>query len=334
MTTKKIDERGWELGRRPGSAGAPWSQIHWLTVLASQGSFTAAARRLQVSKAAMSMHIADLEKAAGVALVLRTTRSVQLTDAGRKLVDAARSAFTQIEQGFDDVKDLASTPRGLLRVTAPVAFARQQLVPRLPGFLSAHPLVRIELDMSDRLVSLAREGFDLAIRHGASAPDTHVAWKLCETRTVLVASPSYLERKGLPRSPADLSQHECLHYPRPRESLVWHFEPLRKSVRADNVSVAVAGPFAANNSEALRDAALGGLGIALLPDFSADAALKDGSLVGVLPTWRPIGTFAGQVLAIRPYSAHVPRTVQAFAAYLRDVFSGGFPLPERNVRRT
>ena len=310
MTAKKIE--------------ALWSHVHWLTVLASQGSYTAAARRLKVSKAAMSHHIAELEQAAGVPLVRRTTRSVQLTEAGRQLVEAAESAFAQIEQGFDGVRDLADTPRGLLRVTAPVAFARQQLVPRLPRFLEAHPQVRLELDMSDRLASLAQEGFDLAIRHSASAPDTHVAWKICDTRAVLVASRGYLRRKGTPEVPEDLSRHDCLHYPRPQETIAWHLEPHKRSTRDARVSVAVHGPFAANNSEALRDAAMGGLGIALLPDFSADAALEAGKLVRVLPAWRPVGTFAEQILAVRPYSPHVPRAVQALVAFLRDAFGRGF----------
>jgi DNA-binding transcriptional LysR family regulator len=303
---------------------ALWSHVHWLTILASLGSYTAAARRLRVSKAAMSHHITELEQAAGVPLVRRTTRSVQLTEAGRQLVDATESAFAQIERGFAGVHDLAEAPRGLVRVTAPVALARQQVVPRLPQFLDAHPQVRLELDMSDRLASLAQEGFDLAIRHSNAAPDTHVAWKICDTKPVLVASKAYLRRKGAPRVPQELCQHDCLHYPRPQETLAWHLEALKRSSRESKVSVAVRGPFAANNSEALREAAIGGLGIALLPDFSARAALDSGRLQTVLPDWRPVGAFGEHIFAIRPYSPHVPRAVQAFVAFLRENFSSGF----------
>jgi DNA-binding transcriptional LysR family regulator len=301
-----------------------WSHVHWLTVLASQWSYTSAARRVNVSKAAMSHHIAALERSAGVPLVRRTTRSVQLTEAGRQLVEATESAFAQIERGFDGVRNLSSTPQGLLRVTAPVAFARQQLVPRLPAFLAAHPQVRIELDMSDLLVSLAQGGFDLAIRHAASVPDTHVAWPICETKPVLVASRAYLRRRGTPQAPEELSQHDCLHYPRPGETLAWHFDPSRRTARASTVSVAVRGPFAANNSEALREAALGGLGITLLPDFSANAALAAGKLVSVLPDWRPVGAFGDRVFAVRPYSPHVPRAVHALVTFLREAFAPGF----------
>ena len=147
-----------------------WTHLHWLNVLAEQGSFTAAASRLGVSKAAMSQHIAELERTAGTALVLRTTRSVRLSEAGQRLVDDTRAQFEQIAQSFAEVRDQVGVPRGLLRVTAPVAFARQQLVPRLASFLSQYPEVRLELDLSDRISSLATEGFDLAIRHTAAAP--------------------------------------------------------------------------------------------------------------------------------------------------------------------
>jgi len=132
-----------------------WHHLHWLSVLAQQGSYTAAAARLGVSKAAMSQRIAELERAARVPLVQRTTRSVRLTEAGQRLVDDTRASFEQIEHSFAQVRDLAGVPSGLLRVTAPVAFARQQLAPRLADFLREYPDVRLQLDMSDRLSTLA-----------------------------------------------------------------------------------------------------------------------------------------------------------------------------------
>jgi DNA-binding transcriptional LysR family regulator len=306
-----------------------WSHVHWLSVLGTLGSFTAAAQRLGVSKAAMSQRIADLERAAGVPLVLRTTRSVRLTEAGQQLADATGSAFAQISTAFAGIKDLAATPRGRLRVTAPVALARQQIVPLLPAFLRAHPEVRIELDLSDRLVPLAQEGFDLAIRHSPAPPETHVAWTLCATRSLLVASRAYLRRRGEPLEPADLANHDCLHYLRPGETPAWQLAPVVASGRdvaaaAQKVTVPVSGCFAANNSEALREAALAGLGIALLPDFSAQAALRAGKLVAVLPGWQPVGSFGEQLYAIRPYSPYVPRAVQALVGFLREALAGGF----------
>jgi DNA-binding transcriptional LysR family regulator len=298
-----------------------WAHVHALTVLGDAGSFTAAAQRLGLSKAAMSQRVSELERAAGIPLVHRTTRSVRLTEAGQQLADASRGAFATIDQALAGAKDLAATPRGLVRVTAPVALARQQLVPRLPAFLRQHPELRIELDLSDRLSSLAREGFDLAIRHTNTPPDTHVAWALCETHSVLVASTAYLRARGAPARPEDLRAHDCLHYPRPGDTAAWRFEPLRGG---DAVSVPVRGPLAANNSEALREAALGGLGIALLPDFSAQAALAKGSLKLVLPRWRPVGAFGTHLWAIRPHTAQVPRSVRVLVDWLREALGPGF----------
>lgn len=301
-----------------------WGHLHWLVVLAQQGSFTAAAERLGVSKAAMSQRVAELERVAGVALVRRTTRSVRLTEAGQRLVDDTRASFEQIAESFAQVRDLAGSPRGLLRVTAPVALARQQLVPLLADFLRQYPEVRLELDLSDRISSLATEGFDLAIRHTANPPDTHVAWTLCSTRSLLVATPAYLGRHGSPQLPQELARHNCLHYPRSHETPAWTFESNRPAEASERVTVQVSGSLAANNSEALRDAALAGLGIALLPDFSAQASLRAGRLVELLPAWTPVGSFAGQLYAIRPYSAHVPRAVSALVAFLRERLAPGF----------
>jgi DNA-binding transcriptional LysR family regulator len=269
----------------PQNVQALWPHIHSLTVLAATGSFTTAAQRLGISKAGMSQRIADLEKAAGVPLVRRTTRSVRLTEAGQTLVDSTRDAFESIEQHFARVKDLAGEPRGLVRVTAPVALGRQQIVPLLPAFIQRYPGVRIELELADRLYSLTQEGFDLAIRHATTAPQTHVAWTLCETRSLLVASHDYLARRGTPAHPSELADHDCLCYLRGGEATAWSFEA--RDRRRGRVSVPVRGCFAANNSEAMREAALGGLGIALLPDFSAQRDIDAGHLVPLLEAWDP-----------------------------------------------
>jgi len=309
----------------------PWNHLHWLTVLSEQGSFTAAARRLGVSKAAMSQHIAELERQAGIALVQRTTRSVRLTDAGRGLVEETRAAFGAIAHSFAGIQDLAQTPRGLLRVTAPVALSRQQLVPRLASFFQAYPEIRIELSMSDNINALAMEGFDLAIRHTESPPDTHVAWPLCRTRTLLVASRAYLRRRGSPTEPHMLVDQDCLYYPR-QDQPAWHFVPRGAAANHPRITVPVTGVFSANNSEALREAAVSGLGIALLPDFSAQDALRSGKLVEVMPDWESTGAFASHLFAIRPYSAHVPRAVSVFIAWLRETFSESFA-PDRTGSR-
>ncbi|AZI49813.1 MULTISPECIES: LysR substrate-binding domain-containing protein [Pantoea] len=294
-----------------------WDHLHWLTVLAEQGSFTRAAERLDVSKAAMSQKIKELEEMAGVLLVQRTTRSVRLTSAGEKLVEELREPFARIEQSFFSVRDIAGPVRGLVRITAPVAFARQQLVPIIGEFLRDYPQVRLQLDVTDRIVSLSSEGFDLAIRHSDTLPETHVALPLCDTRTLLVASPAYLNEQGIPQSPQDLAQHNCLYYPRGVESPRWRF-----TTTADNeqVQIRIQGSFATNNSESIRDAALQGLGIAMLPDFSAREALAAGSLQQVLPAWQPVEAFAARLWIVRPWAAQVPRAVTTFTHWLRARF--------------
>lgn len=302
-----------------------WTHVHWLAILEEQGTYTAAALRLGVSKSAVSQRIVELEKATGLSLVQRTTRSVRLTDAGHALVSDVRSAYEQIARSFSDVRDSAGVARGLLRLTAPVAFARQQLVPVLAGFFREYPEVRVQLDVSDQISSIASEGFDLAIRHSNQIPDTHVAWKLSPTRSVLVATRSYLATFGEPKHPDDLAGHSCLFYPRGSDTPTWAFEAHGDSPMAGKrLTVPVKGIFATNNSEALRDAALTDLGIALLPDFTAQAGLKSGALVQVLPDWRSVGAFPEDIYLVRPYSAHVPRAVSVFVEYLRGQFAGGF----------
>ncbi|BAN98273.1 lysR family transcriptional regulator [Plautia stali symbiont] len=300
---------------------ALWVHLHWLTVLAEQGSFTRAAERLDVSKAAMSQKIKELEQMAGVALVHRTTRSVRLTSAGEKLVDDLREPFARIAQSFFSVRDEAGPVRSLVRISAPVAFARQQLVPIIGDFLRDYPQVRLQLNLSDRLVSLGSEGFDLAIRHSQQLPETHVALPLCETRTLLVASPDYLTRHGMPHTPQALQQHNCLYYPRALESPQWRFR--LHSDDSETVQVKIQGNFATNNSESIRDAVLQGLGIAMLPDFSTGAALASGMLQQVLPEWQAVDAFADRLWVVRPYAAQVPRAVTTFIHWLRTRFVDG-----------
>jgi len=302
-----------------------WSQLHALTVIAQLGSFTKAAQRLGLSKAAVSQRISELERAVGQTLVQRTTRSVRLTEAGQRLVDDSSESFEQISRSLNAARDAAGQPRGLLRVTAPVALGRQHVAPQLESFLRRYPDVRIELDLSDRIMPLAQEGFDLAIRHTSTPPESHVAFKLCSSRTLLLASAGYLRRSGVPEHPADLSQHACLTYLRPGPT-AWLFERSTPEGEANGERhrVSVAGPLRAGNSEVLRDAVLGGLGLALLPDFSAAAAMRAGRLRELLPDWRPVGVFGDSIYAIHPWSSTTARPVRLLVEHLRDALKSGF----------
>ncbi|HYW55634.1 MAG TPA: LysR family transcriptional regulator [Polaromonas sp.] len=302
------------------------ADLHLLTVLASTKSFTEAARRLGVSKASASMRISELERAAGVTLVRRTTRSVGLTEAGQQMVNGMLPAFDRISESYNGARDLVGTPRGLIRVTAPVALGRQHLAPCIASFLQLFPEIQIELELTDRFVNLANEGFDLAIRHTSTPPETHVAWTLCETRSILLASPHYLKRRGVPAHPSELTAHDCLLY-LGNHAGNWTFVRNTKRKTAERVGVNITGSLRANNSEVLRDALLSGLGIGLLPDFSLVGSRKDKKqrrLVPVLPDWQVQGFFGERLYALRPWSAQVSKAVQCLVKHLRDSFAEGF----------
>ena len=325
------------------------ADLHLLTVLAATRSFTETARRLGLSKASASMRISELERTAGILLVRRTTRSVGLTEAGQQLVNDMQPAFSRISESYSAARDLAGAPRGRIRLTAPVALGRQHLAPCIAAFLQQFPEIHIELELTDRFVNLANEGFDLAIRHTDAPPETHVAWVLCETRSLLLASPQYLARRGMPSHPSELAAHNCLLYLRSSQAGSWTFAQSQAGQRlgkpaaaeVERVRVNVAGSLKANNSEVLRDALLAGLGIGLLPDFSLPAhgaCSEPPALVQVLPDWQVQGFFGDRIYALRPWSAQVPKAVQCLVAHLRQSFSAGFtaalnrPWPERALR--
>jgi DNA-binding transcriptional LysR family regulator len=212
-------------------------------------------------------------------------------------------------------------------LTAPVALGRQHLAPYVASFLKTYPDIQIELELTDRFINLAQEGFDLAIRHTHAAPDTHVAWALCETRSVLLASSDYLARRGHPSHPSQLIAHDCLLYLGSHAS-TWTFVRHAKrkpAANAERVGVAIKGLLKANNSEVLREALQAGLGIGLLPDFSISSGTPGQTpLVQVLPDWQVQGFFADRIYALRPWSAQVPRAVQCLVAHLRQSFAAGF----------
>lgn len=312
---------------KEGKIDLLWVHLHWLTVLAELGSFTRAAEKLDVSKAAMSQKIKALEEMTGVALVQRTTRSVRLTSAGKKLVDELREPFALITQSFFSIRNKTGPVCGIVRISAPVEFARQQLVPIIGDFLSEYPQVRLHLNVTNRIISIGSEGFDLAIRHSQNLPETHVALPLCETSALLVASPAYLAKNGAIETPQELQQHNCLYYPNypsELESPVWCFRLVSGS--SEMVRVNIQGNFVTNNSESIQEAALQGLGVALLPDFSAIAALAAGKLQQVLPQWQVIDVFSDRLWVVRPYAIQVPRAVTTFIHWIRSRFNNELKL--------
>ena len=175
--------------------------------------------------------------------------------------------------------------------------------------------------MNDELVSLARDGFDMAIRHVETPPELYVAHALCATRTLLVASPSYIAAHGLPTDPHDVVNHKHLLYPRQQKSATWNFDRVGTRAQKGRATIPVRPYFVVNNSEVLRDMACTGAGIALLPDFSADDALQKGQLVQLLPNWQPVGSFGRKIFILRPYLPNTPRAVKTLVNYLVQEFS-------------
>ncbi|WP_371336509.1 LysR family transcriptional regulator [Klebsiella quasipneumoniae] len=309
-----------------------WAHLYWLTVLEEQKSYTRAAEKLGISKSAISQKISELERVTGKTLVHRTTRSVSLSDDGLRLVAELNEPFGQLRDIFTGACDEGGPLRGTLRLTAPVAFSRQQLVTAIAPFLHQHPQLHLQLEVTDRLVSLGSEGFDLAIRHcrREALPDTHVAWPLCHTATLIVASADYIRRHGRPETPDDLRHHQCLTYPRGPQRPQWTFAS--RQTPDERVTINVQGPFATNNSESLRDAVLAGLGVALLPDFSAREAIGRGQVQELLPAWQPVEVFADRLYVIRPYTPRVSRAVETFSRYLKATFSEPRPAPAPALR--
>jgi DNA-binding transcriptional LysR family regulator len=243
--------------------------------------FTAAARTLGLSKAAISKQMARLEDRLGVRLLNRSTRRLGLTEAGRDYYERARRILAEIEEAELSAASRQVNPHGLLRVNAPVTFGQMHLAPLLPAFMRRYPQVRVDLVLNDRFVDLIEEGFDLAVRVADLPSSSLIARRLCRARHVVAASPAYLQARGVPSHPRDLARHDCLLYSYLSSGEEWLF------LDGDAAfGVRVGGPLRANNGDVLRHAAIAGLGIVYTPDFIVADALAAGLLTPLLENWR------------------------------------------------
>ncbi|MBA1275890.1 LysR family transcriptional regulator [Stutzerimonas azotifigens] len=273
-----------------------------------QQSFTAAAERLGLSKQYVSRRIQALEAELGVRLLNRTTRRLRPTELGTTLYERAARILDDVSETRELLASQSATARGTLRISAPMTFGTLHLSPILPLFLEEHPLLKVELELNDRPVDLIREGFDMAIRGGVLEDSTLIAKRLVAIRLVACASPAYLERHAAPQTPEDLQQHRCLLYGHGR-GVEWPFQRDGKPF-----GVPVSGQLLANNGEVVRDAAIAGLGITLLPTFIVGQALAEGGLVPVLEAYqRPSAAFH----AVYPQHRQNSRAVQLFVEFLR-----------------
>lgn len=276
-------------------------------------SFTAAAKRSGIAKSAVSTRIRELEEALGVQLLRRSTRKLALTDEGvrfyeyaARLLDAMQSAERAVEGARDAV-------RGTIRVSAPVTFAQLHLAAAFAEFLLRHPDVHIELTTDDRIADVIDGGFDLIVRVGRLEASSFVARRLASDRLVVCAAPSYLDRRGRPEEPEDLVHHACLHY-----ALVPMRDEWRFRGEGGPLAIPVSGPLTASDGTVLREAAIGGLGLAVLPSFMIARELAQGRLELVLEGRRraEIGIYA--LSASRKVPARTRALIEFLARRFRD----------------
>jgi DNA-binding transcriptional LysR family regulator len=272
-------------------------------------SFARAARHLERHVSAVSRAVAALENRLGVRLLQRTTRRVTLSDAGRAYFRRCETLLAELDGADAEVRDSAASLRGSLRVSAATGAGQTLIAPIVPLFLEAHPLMAIDLQLSNRYVDLIEEGYDLALRVGTLAADSRlVVRRLAFTRRTLVASPVYLKRRGTPRIPQQLTEHACLVLdagPHPRR---WELERGRAQLAVD-----VTGPLHSNNAFVLLTACKRGSGIGLLPASVATVDVRSGELIRVLTAWS--STEQG-IYAVYPTARFIPAKVRAFVEFV------------------
>lgn len=267
-------------------------------------SFSAAARRLNLSKSLVSKHVTQLEKSIGARLLNRTTRALSLTEAGAVFYEHCARIVEELEEAKLAVGRLQTAPRGILRISAPVAFGRLHVASALPEFLTAHPELKVDMVTTDRFVDLAEEGYDVVIRIVGEPSPNVVARRLAPVNRRMCATPDYFARHGLPTSPADLEKHNCLTY-----TYFNPQDPWRLHGPDGDISVRASGNLRLNDDDALSEAVLGGLGIALLPTFLIGKDIQSGRLQSVLSDYVPLER---HIYAVYLPNRHLSAKVRAF----------------------
>lgn len=271
------------------------------------GSFSAAARLLETTPSAVSKRVAKLEDCLGVRLLQRTTRSLSLTTDGAAYYERIACVLSELEEANDFIMSQRK-PRGKLRITAPLDFGRWLLVQCVPNFLAQYPEIQVDLRLSDHFVDLVEQGIDVAIRLGTLEDSSLIRRHLGQTRFVLCASPNYLNMHGTPVTPQDLVNHNCLRY-----ISGGHPAPWSLVVNGALQTVPVSGTFDSDNGDALRLAALAGLGITRLLSFQVEADVRSKRLQLLLENQLPPGPV---VQAIFTHQRHLSPRVQVFLEFL------------------
>lgn len=287
--------------------------------VAEAGSFAKAAEALGRDASVLSRRVSQVEQRLGVRLLSRTTRRVALTEVGATYCRRVQALLEELASASREASDHAASPQGLVRVSLPLTFGRQWVSPLLPGFLARHPLIRLDLRFTDRFVDLVAEGIDVSIRVAAGKPrdSSLTTRKIATYRNLLVASPGYLAERGNPATPADLAGHACLGF---TGYAAWPDWPLTKGGRRQTVRPDCT--LVADHSEVLLAAAVEGAGITFTADWLAGPALRDGSLVEVLPGWG--GREDGGVYAVMPPGRLVPAKTRLFVDEVASAIKAGW----------
>jgi DNA-binding transcriptional LysR family regulator len=273
-------------------------------------SFAAAARHFGMSPAMVSKHVQTLEERLGARLLNRTTRRVSATEAGQDYYERTVRILAEMEDAETAAGDMQTSPRGQLRVTAPVSFGTHLLTPAVADYLVQYPDVSIDLSLDDPYVDLLEKRFDLGIRFGHLANSSLIARKLYTLEMYLCAAPAYLEKNGAPHAPADLAKHRCLIYTHAAPQHVWSF--IDRNGR--EVTANVSGRFQANSGDVLLPPALNGCGLILAPDYLVEDHLKAGRLVRIMPGYKTHETPVYAVYPSRNLSAKTRTFVDFLAA--------------------
>ncbi|MCF6345328.1 MAG: LysR family transcriptional regulator [Thiomicrorhabdus sp.] len=279
------------------------------------GSISGAAERMGVAKSAVSRRLKELEAHLGVSLFNRTTRKMNLTDTGQSFYEQSLRILADVLEAELATSQIHSELKGRLKVALPLSFGLMHLGPALNNFLQLHASIEFDLSFSDREVDLMQEGFDVAIRIGQLMDSTLIARKIVPIRAVMCASPNYLKRMGIPQTLGELIRHQCLVYSLMRDFENWHLQDTAGKLHTVKIQ-----PFLkASNGEFLRDAAIKGLGIVMLPSFISYKALESGALVPILPEYSRANLNA---YVIYPQTRHLSQRVRALVDYLVEYFSG------------
>jgi DNA-binding transcriptional LysR family regulator len=288
------------------------ASIRAFTKTVERGSFSTAGRDLRLSRSAISKYVRELEEALGVQLLNRTTRSVSPTENGQAYYERCTAILADLEEADVAVTQLQAEPRGLLRVNAPMSFGTLHLGRAMADFMAKYPDLKVQLVLSDQLIDPVQEGFEVTLRIAELGSSNLIARKLVPANRVICASPAYLARRGTPSHPRELRNHDCLSYGYLATGNQWKLTGLD-----GDHWIQIPWTLCANNAEPLRDAALAGNGIALLPTFIAGADLQEGRLVAILSDYKAP---ALSLYAVYPPTRHLSAKVRLFIDFLVERF--------------